>query len=142
MPKNPDLAWIFKTMLESVKKSYVRRLNAIQPSFQIQKALCPVMDPEIRGLFDGVSGSEQFLFTDLESGGSGGSGSSGGTMAGRTSAGTPQDRGFGGGEGSGGTLGTRPGRNVGGSGEVGAGPPVYFDLWATMTCSWAREAEG
>jgi hypothetical protein len=99
MPKNPDLAWIFKTMLESVKKSYVRRLNEIQPAFQIQKALCPVMDPEIRGLFDGGSGSEQFMFTDFAFGGSGGSGSSGGTVGGSTSAGTPQDRESGRGEG-------------------------------------------
>jgi hypothetical protein len=140
MPKNPDLAWIFKTMLESVKKSYVRRLNEIQPAFQIQKALCPVMDPEIRGLFDGGSGSEQFMFTDFAFGGSGGSGSSGGTVGGSTSAGTPQDRESGRGEGYGGNLGN--GRDLGGPGEVGAGPPVYFDLWATMTCSWAREAEG
>ncbi|TVY94479.1 hypothetical protein LAWI1_G001210 [Lachnellula willkommii] len=55
-PKNPDVLYVFKMLLASVKKSYERRLGNIKPeSFVVQhgKAAgvamghCPIMDPSL-----------------------------------------------------------------------------------------------
>ncbi|KUJ19262.1 uncharacterized protein LY89DRAFT_731670 [Mollisia scopiformis] len=98
-PKNPDVLYVFKMMLGSVKKSYERRLNKIQPEFFVDNAMgvarghCPVLDPGL---------SIYFSTPDSTYGSSFDTGNS-----------TPS--------------------------FSAICTPLYHDLWATMTGSWAAE---
>lgn len=103
LPKNPDAVYVMKKMLESVKKSYERRVAKIEPGFFIMSdsnaigiaaGRCPMMDPTLRVLF------EESAFTYDES--------------------------F--------TMSATPASN-----SSSSTIPLYHDLWATMTGSWANE---
>lgn len=112
-PKDPDIFYVFKLILGSVKKSYERRVAAITPkSFVVEmgkavgaaRGYCPMSDPSLAMYFD-----SDLEMEDSSYGGSWdytGSGSIANTSASSNNAGMP---------------------------------PVYFDLWATMTGSWAEE---
>lgn len=109
-PKNPDVLYVFKMMMGSVKKSYERRVSKIQPnvvevySAHIVKGHCPITDPSLSVYFDNG-------FDELGNWGSGDW-----TTAANTS----------------GTASTP-------SSSAAAYAPLYHDLWATMTGSWAEE---
>jgi hypothetical protein len=109
-PKDPDVFYVFKLILGSVKKSYERRVSAITPTsfvVEIGKAVgaargyCPMLDPSL----------SMYLDSDLEIGDSSYGSSWDYTGSGSTPA----------------------------SSNNAIMPPVYFDLWATMTGSWAEE---
>ena len=112
-PQDPDIFFVFRLILGSVKKSYERRVAAIAPeSFVVSKGKavgparghCPMFDPSLA----------VYLESDLEMEDStyGGSWDFSGSQ---TVANTPPNP------------------------KNAAMPPVYFDLWATMTGSWAEE---
>jgi hypothetical protein len=112
-PKDPDVFYVFKLILGSVKKSYERRVAAITPkSFVLEmgKAVgaarghCPMLDPSLAVYFDSDLEMEDSAY-----------GGSWDYTGGETLANTPAS-----------------------SNSAGM-PPVYFDLWATMTGSWAEE---
>jgi hypothetical protein len=105
-PKNPDVLYVFKMVLGSVKKSYERRVAQIEPGFLVVdhgKAIgvarghCPILDPTLGPLFD-ISDSTYGGSFELSQGGT--------SSASTTSS---------------------------------SSAPLYHDLWATMTCSWAEE---
>lgn len=112
IPKHSDALYILAVILRSVKRSYTRRVDGIQPTtFLVDPSLargphCPMKDRGLSNYFD----------HELDS-------AYGGDL-------------------SGGSVGS-----VGSVGNTGAplGPfsatytPLYHDLWATMTCSWAQE---
>jgi hypothetical protein len=112
-PQDPDIFFVFKLILGSVKKSYERRVAAITPkSFVVEqgkavgaaKGHCPILDPSLAPYFD----------SDLEMEDSTYGGSwdfSGGVSCSNTPACSVNT----------------------------VMPPVYFDLWATMTGTWAEE---
>jgi hypothetical protein len=111
-PKDPDIFYVFKLIIGSVKKSYERRVAAITPkSFVVEmgnavgaaRGHCPMLDPNLAVYFD----------ADLEMGDSTYGGSW--NLTGSGLANTPASR------------------------NSATMPPVYFDLWATMTGSWAQE---
>jgi hypothetical protein len=120
-PKNPDILYVFKMILASVKKSYERRVTKIEPNFVpvlqpnnigIARGHCPVLDPSLNVYFDSD------LDIDLDS-------SYGESW---NLSGTPSTNI------SGATLGTPPP-----SSYAMPTAPLYHDLWATMTGSWAEE---
>ena len=101
-PKNPDVLYVFKMVLGSVKKSYERRVAKIEPEFftidhgtivGVARGHCPMHDPTLNIFFDRTDSAYASSF-DL-------------------SRGSP---------------------NV-----AVSTIPLYHDLWATMTCSWAEE---
>lgn len=103
LPKNPDAVYVMKKMLESVRKSYERRVAKIEPGFLIVSdgnaigiatGHCPMMDPTLKVLFD------EAVFTYDES--------------------------F--------SMSATPASN-----STSSTIPLYHDLWATMTGSWANE---
>ena len=106
-PKHSDALHIFSMVLGSVKRSYVRRVESIQPvTFLVDPSLargphCPMKDASLRAYFD----------QDVDS-------AYGGDLSG---------------SGASTTAGVTPCA----SGETGM--PLYHDLWATMTCTWAEE---
>ena len=109
-PRHWDWLHIFAVVLESVKRSFVRRVDSIQPvTFLVDPSLargphCPMKDASLSAYFD----QEMEMEMDSAYGGDlSGSGAS-------TAAMTPCT-----------------------SGETGR--PLYHDLWATMTCTWANE---
>ena len=111
--QDPDVFFVFKLILGSVKKSYERRVAAIAPkSFTVEmdKAVgvarghCPMLDPSLAVYFDSD--------LEMEDSTCGGSWNFSG---GATMTNTPASS-----------------NNV-------AKPHVYFDLWATMTGTWAKE---
>ncbi|TVY30151.1 hypothetical protein LHYA1_G001118 [Lachnellula hyalina] len=105
-PRNPDVLYVFKMLLASVKTSYERRVANIKPeSFVVQPGKiagiamghCPIMDPSLSPYFN-----------------------------------SPKDS----------TYGGSSDLNQIGASEYQTsttGMPLYHDLWATMTCNWARE---
>jgi hypothetical protein len=102
-PKRPDAPYVMKMMLESVKKSYERRVAKIEPGFfvindgygsGIAKGHCPMMDPTLKTLFDNAALTYDESFS---------------------MSGTPA------------------------STASSSSIPLYHDLWATMTGSWAAE---
>jgi hypothetical protein len=106
IPKNSDALYILAVMFGSVKRSYISRVDSIQPTtFLVDPNLargphCPMKDPNLSYFFD----------EELDSAyGGDPSGSSAG------SADMPHC--------SSGVMNT----------------PLYHDLWATMTCTWAEE---
>lgn len=114
-PKDPDVFYVFKLILASVKKSYGRRVAAIaSKSFAVEMGMaagaarghCPMLDPSLAVYLDS---DPEMEMVDPSYGGFWdytGSGSLANTPASSTNA---------------------------------AMPPVYFDLWATMTGSWAEK---
>ncbi|KAG0647752.1 Transcription factor himD [Hyphodiscus hymeniophilus] len=115
--KDPDVFYVFKLILSSVKKSYERRVAAIAPkSFIVEmgKAVgparghCPMLDPNLSVYFD------QNLEMQIDDSTYGGSWD---YMNGSTP------------ESGAAYMNTTMAPN----------PPVYFDLWATMTGTWAAE---
>lgn len=99
--KSPDVLYVFKMVLRSVKNSYERRVESIKPDFfvyetgsavGISRDHCPMLDPSLNGYFE----SEERAY------------------------------------------GTPYGSNGRGSSHASQ-TPRYHDLWATMTCSWAKE---
>jgi hypothetical protein len=105
-PKTPDVLYVFKRILGSVKKSYERRVSKIEPnSFIVDhgnvvglaRGHCPILDPTLSPLFD-ISDSTyggSFDMTEF------------GTQSISTSGASKM--------------------------------PLWHDLWATMSCSWAEE---
>ena len=105
-PRNPDVLYVFKMLLASVKTSYERRVANIKPeSFVVQPGKiagiamghCPIMDPSLSPYLN-----------------------------------SPKDS----------TYGGSSDINQIGASEYQTsttGMPLYHDLWATMTCNWARE---
>jgi len=108
-PKNPDVLYVFKMILASVKKSYERRVAKIEPNF------VPVLQPKNIGI---AHGHCPILDPSLDSS-YGGSWDLGGTPSTNL---------------SGATMGTPPT-----SFYAMPTAPLYHDLWATMTGSWAEE---
>ncbi|KAH8591825.1 hypothetical protein B0O99DRAFT_266476 [Bisporella sp. PMI_857] len=139
-PRNPDPLYVFKMVLESVKRSYEKRVANIMPkSISVEKGNaremarghCPVLDPTLKPYFTDFQ-------VESENGGWGdmtamGSIPLNGADWSRT-VGTPESLGSYESMGSYGSLGTMP--------TVGGSPLLYHDLWATMTCSWAAEEPG
>ena len=109
IPKHSDALYVLAVILGSVKRSYTRRVDSIQPTtFLVDPSLargphCPMKD---RGLSD-------YFDHELDS-------AYGGDLSG-------------GSVGSVGSTGAPPGPSS------AAYMPLYHDLWATMTCSWAQE---
>jgi hypothetical protein len=105
-PENPDILYVFKMIISSVKKSYECRVSDIQPNFfaaergngiGIARGQCPISDPSLS------------IYLDSDDSSYGGSWNL-----------------------SGGTVNT-PSTNC------TAGVPLYHDLWATMTGTWAED---
>jgi hypothetical protein len=112
-PQVPDVFFVFKLILGSVKKSYERRVASIAPkSFVVEmgKAVgaarghCPMLDSSLAVYFDSDLEMEDSTY-----------GGSWDFSGGATLANTPA------------------------SSNNATKPPVYFDLWATMTGTWAEE---
>lgn len=121
-----DLLGIFKMVLASVKKSYERRVSAlvatpVPPSIpaQVWRGKCPVLDPALKDCWDIES---SFFDSSGTGSASWNAGSTPVVMEGQVDAGE--------GKGDEGSTGCPMG---------GAGAPVYFDVWNTMTCNWAEE---
>jgi hypothetical protein len=109
-PKNPNVLYIFKMVLGSVKKSYERRVSNIKPGFFIvdhgtaigvAKGHCPMLDPTLSVYFNNPLPEDSMY---------------GGSFDLDANATCPYSE----------------ASNV-------ANMPLYHDLWATMTCSWAEE---
>ena len=109
-PKNPDVLYVFKMVLESVKKSYERRVSNIKPDFFIvdhgtaigvARGHCPMLDPTLSVYFNNPLSDDSTYTGSFDFDGS---------------ASYPSSEIW------------RP-----------ANTPLYHDLWATMTCSWAEE---
>jgi hypothetical protein len=105
-PKDPDVLYVFKMVLGSVKKSYERRVSKIEPGLLIvdhdnaiglARGHCPILDPTLKPLFEFSDSTYGDSFEMRE-------------------------------------FGTSTASNT-----VAFSPPLYHDLWATMTCSWAKE---
>lgn len=120
-PKNPDVLYVFSMILASVKKSYERRVAKIEPNFVtvlqsnnigIARGHCPILDPSLNVYLDGD------LNYDLSS-------SYGGTW---DLSGTPST-----------DLGSATMVTPPPSSYAMPTAPLYHDLWATMTGSWAEE---
>lgn len=99
--QNPDILFVFKMMLESVKTSYERRVSNIVPTVEapidkIARGYCPIQDPTLNEYFN-IADSTYGNSMDLS-----GSGTS--------------------------TSTTAPAM-------------LYFDIWSTMTGSWAEQRE-
>jgi hypothetical protein len=125
VPRNPDILYVFKMILASVKKSYERRVAKIilepataEVGSRISKGHCPILDPSMKPYWDNDNSSF---------------GSSWETGIGSTPSGEMVDMG-----------------DMGDMIEVNLtmpmeppmnhpGAPLYFDVWATMTGSWANE---
>lgn len=112
-PQDPDIFFVFKLILGSVKKSYEQRVAAITPqSFAVQmgnavgaaRGHCPMLDPSLAVFFDSDLEIEDSTY-----------GGSWDFSGGASLVNTPA------------------------SSNNAAMHPVYFDLWATMTGSWATE---
>lgn len=109
--KHSDALHIFSLVLGSVKRSYVRRVEGIQPfTSLVDPALakgphCPIKDASLRVYFD----------QDLDSAYD--SSSYGGELGGSSTS--PSD--------------------VHHSVSIGTATPLYHDLWATMTGTWAED---
>lgn len=121
-PRNPDPLYVFKMVLSSVKKSYEKRVANIKPEVSVvdRKGHCPVMDPSLQQYFSfegtqaaAYSGSwEDMSAPDL-------SGAHFSSTDWSEAEGTPASS------------------SLGSVGVDGAGAPLYYDLWATMTSTWA-----
>lgn len=104
--KHPDGLTVFAMVLGSVKRSYIRRVDAIQPSnFAVDSSIsrephCPMKDASLNAYFE----------QELDSG-----------YGGDTSRSSV------------GSLDVPP------CASKVTGMPLYHDLWATMTCTWAKE---
>lgn len=119
-PKNPDILYVFKMILTSVKKSYERRVAKIEPNFVpieqpnnigIARGHCPILDPSLNVYFDSDIDMDSTY---------GGSWDLSGTPSTNLSGGptnTPLPP----------------------SSYALPTAPLYHDLWATMTGSWAEE---
>jgi hypothetical protein len=114
-PRSPDVYYVFKMVLASVKKSYERRVIKILPDvisadsggsigMGIAKGHCPILDPSLKPYWD----TDDFSSYD-------GSFSAG---MGRT----PLSEAL---------TTTYP---------TGQETVMYYDVWNTMTCNWADEA--
>jgi hypothetical protein len=77
-PKNPDVLFVFKMVLESVKKSYERRVAKIEPGFfainhgtvvGVARGHCPMHDPTLNIYFDKTDSAYESSF-DLSGNGS------------------------------------------------------------------------
>ena len=99
-PKHPDAAYVMKTMLGSIKKSYDRRVSGIEAAFFVDnvanaiRGRCPIMDPSLKNILDGATLNHEELFSLSD---------------------TPS------------------------SDASSVNMPLYYDVWATMTGSWASE---
>ena len=106
IPKHSDVLYIFAVILGSVKRSYTRRVDGIQPTtFLVDPSLargphCPMKDDGLSAYFD----------QDLDS-------AYGGDLS-WSSLGSVH-------------MPPCP--------PSAMNTPLYHDLWATMTCSWAKE---
>lgn len=123
-PRNPDHLYVFKMILSSVKKSYEKRVADIKPDlFRVdRRGHCPILDPSLQQYFNadgppapaygdawGDMTTPDLTETDF----------SGATTGWSATGGTPD---------------SDPAAMVG---MDGVGAPMYFDLWATMTSTWA-----
>ena len=117
---DPDVFYVFKMILGSVKRSYERRVAAIVPkplatetgnAIRPGRGHCPMLDPNLAVYFD------QEVETQMEDSTYGGSWDFSKASL----------------------VNTPPNGNV--LANVNNPPvrPVYFDLWATMTGNWAGE---
>lgn len=138
-PKNPDMLYVFYLILSSVKRSYNRRVDKIEPkvfnpelstSTGPARGHCPVLDPGL---------SEYFDVDEFSSEGNWGFGNANGI--GSRVSGMDFDVGYGGAFGMGvdtPSTGSGLSTNANIGGLYGSGV-LYHDLWATMTGSWAEE---
>jgi len=126
VPRNPDILCVFKMILASVKKSYERRIAKIVPEpvsveggFAISKGHCPILDAGLKEYWDNDNSSYGSSWeTGMGSTPSGGVGSTpSGEMGGMIDH-----------------LGMPMGRPMN-----APDAPLYYDVWATMTGSWAEE---
>lgn len=114
----PDVMFIFKMVLGSVKTSYERRVANIQPNFFFvengnavgaARGHCPIKDPSLGVYFE--SAEEDSIGGGWEVGAGDGSGSVNGGGGSRGSDGTMRS----------------------------SGNAFCHDLWATMTSNWAQQ---
>jgi len=125
-PRTPDHLYVFKMVLSSVKKSYEKRVANLKPDMHAvdKRGHCPLFDPSLQQYFD-IDGNPGPTFD--------------GSWEDMTTPDLSQTD-FSGTDWSG-TGETSCSNSTGSIGIDAAGPPFYFDLWATMTSSWAENLD-
>jgi len=121
-PRNPDPLFVFKMVLSSVKKSYEKRVANIKPDVFVvdRRGHCPILDPSLQQYFSFDGPPTPMLADDWDDMGTPNLSATDSSGMGWCETGNTPDF-----------------SPIGTACVNGVGAPLYYDLWATMTSSWA-----